>query len=361
MEINLNKKVLFRADASITLGKGHIMRCLTLANELKAHGAQCVFICREQEGDAIDFIRNHSFSVHPLPILSHSKQTTHALDEDRDALDSIAYLKTWQPDLVIVDHYSLSSKWETKVNKYCRNLMVIDDLANRRHDCTVLVDQGLNRKKEDYSHLVCDQCNLLIGQYYGMLRQEFSQLRAYSLKRRTPSTMNHILVTMGGTDEPNATGQVLDALAQSNLPKDCLITIIMGSKAPWLNNIKSQANELPWQTRVLVDISNMATLMADSDLAIGAVGGTAWERCCLGLPTLMVILADNQKAGAYALEACGAAQLIGTPDLIKNTLPGILETLLENPQMLSKMSLYARKITNGHGIQNILAEVGKII
>lgn len=361
MEINLDKKILFRADASITLGKGHIMRCLTIADELKAHGAQCVFICREQAGDAIDFIRNHGFSVHPLPKLSDNKQTTCDLEEDRDALDSIAYLKTWQPDLVIVDHYSLSSKWETKVNKYCRNIMVIDDLANRTHNCSILIDQGLNRIKDDYSQLVNKQCNLLIGQYYSMLRQEFSQLRPYSLKRRTPFAINHILITMGGTDEPNATGQVLDALVQSKLPKDCLITIIMGSKAPWLNNIKRQANNLPWQTRVLVDVSNMATLMADSDLAIGAVGGTAWERCCLGLPTLMVILADNQKAGAYALESSGAAQLIGTPDLIKNTLPGTLEKLLENPQMLSKMSLYARKITNGHGILNILAEVGKII
>jgi UDP-2,4-diacetamido-2,4,6-trideoxy-beta-L-altropyranose hydrolase len=360
MVISLETKIIFRADASVTLGNGHVMRCLTLASKFKTQGAQCVFICREQAGDAIGLIRNQGFNVHPLPVLN-DKPTVHDLDEDIDALDSSVYIKTWIPDLIIVDHYALSSKWETKIKKYCQNIMVIDDLANREHECTLLVDQGLKRKKEDYLHLVGDQCTLLMGQRYSMLREEFSQLRPYSLKRRTTSELHSILVTMGSTDEPNATGIVLEALEPCELPHDCLITIVMGSKAPWLENIKQQAQKLPWRSKVLVDTANMAAIMADSDLAIGAVGGTAWERCCLGLPSLMVILAENQRPGAYALASSGAAKLIGTPDLIKNTLANTLDLLLANPQILSEMSLCARKITNGHGSQKILTEVGKII
>jgi len=356
MNIYLNKKILFRADASITLGNGHIMRCLTLANEFKAQGAQCDFICRKHAGDAIDFIRNHGFPVHVLP-----KQISQQLDENLDASDLCVYLSDHKPDLIIVDHYKLGSKWETKTIKYCKKLVVIDDLANREHNCDILIDQGLNCKKEDYFHLVDKQCNLLVGQKYGILRKEFAQLRSYSLKRRDDPTVQHILITMGGTDEPNATGQVLDALIHCNLPENCLITVVMGSKAPWLSTIKCLAKQLAWSTQVLVDVSNIAALMAESDIAIGAVGGTAWERCCLGLPTLMIVLADNQKTGANALAACGAAKLIGPAEKIQHNLPNVLDTFIANPHLLQKMWENARAITDGHGVQNIIAEVGDII
>lgn len=360
MDINLNKKILFRADASITLGNGHIMRCLALASEFKAHGAECVFICKELTGNAIEFIRSHGFDVYSLPSEGNQIGGGDTLNEDSDALQSINYLKSWFPDLVIVDHYSLGHIWEHKINHYCRNLMVIDDLANRFHECVILLDQGLMRKKEDYSNLVPESCHLLVGQHYSMLRHEFSQLRPYSLKRRIAPKLKNILVTMGGTDQPNATGCVLEGLIQSKLPTDCLITIIMGSNAPWIDKIKHHAQQLPYETKVLINASNMATLMAESDLAIGAVGGTAWERCCLGLPTLMVILADNQKEGAFALESCGAAKLLGTPEIVSKRLPTILDELIETPLLLSEMSLSARKITDGHGIQNILMEVVKL-
>lgn len=361
MSINFKKKILFRADASTSLGIGHIMRCLTIAEELKSNGAECAFICREQKGDATELILNHGFYVYVLPPITNTSKNIFFFDEIQDAQDSIIHIEEWRPDLIIVDHYNLSCKWETIIKKRCQILMVIDDLANRCHDCSILVDQGMSRNNKDYDQLVSDQCILLTGQYYSILRQEFGQLRAYSLKRRNNFMIDHLLITMGGSDEPNATGKVLHALTRSALPKSCLISIIMGSRTPWLDTIKQQVKELPWNIKILVDVKDMAAVMSASDLAIGAVGGTAWERCCLGLPTLMVIIADNQMTGAYALEESGAGKLIGTPEQIDNILPAAINQLLSNPHLLSDMSVNARKITNGHGVRNIITEIGKIL
>ena len=362
MSIFTGKRIVFRADASVKIGNGHIARCLTLAVEFKARGAECLFISREQPGDAFDLIRKHGFHLHPLPDIAGEQPTSSdypsEYGEDSDASQTATYLSGWRPDWLIVDHYALNGRWERRLRSSCRFLMVIDDLANRCHDCDLLLDQTLNRTPDHYAHLVPDRCKLLLGQHYGMLRPEFAQLRPYSLARRHAPRLRRVLITMGGTDQPNATGQVLDALKVSKLPKDCTITIIMGAQAPWLEAVKHQAEDMHWSTEVLVDVSNMAKLMADSDLAIGAVGGTAWERCCLGLPTLMVILADNQKTGALALESIGAAKLLGSTESIRDSLPISLNVLLETPQELAIMSQRSSQLTDGLGVQNIFSELG---
>jgi len=362
MSVFSGKRIAFRADASVQIGNGHIVRCLTLAVEFKAQGAECLFISREYSGHAFNLIRQHGFHLHTLPDIAIEQPTSSGYkseyDEDCDALQTATYLSGWQADWLIVDHYALNAPWERHLRTSCHFLMVIDDLANRNHDCDLLLDQTLNRKSSDYANLVPDRCKLLLGQHYGMLRSEFAQLRPYSLARRRIPQLHRILITMGGTDQPNATGQVLNALKGSNLPEDCTITIIMGAQAPWLDTVKHQANNMLWETEVLVEVSNMAKLMADSDLAIGAVGGTAWERCCLGLPTLMVILADNQKAGAYALESIGAAKLLGSTEFIRDNLPNSLNVLLETPHELAKMSHRSSQLADGLGIQKIFSELG---
>jgi spore coat polysaccharide biosynthesis predicted glycosyltransferase SpsG len=165
--------------------------------------------------------------------------------------------------------------------------------------------------------------------------------------------LHNILITMGGVDQPNASGRVLQALAGCDLARSCRITVVMGSQAPWIEAVRSQAQRLPLRTEVVVSVDDMAQRMADSDLAIGAAGGTSWERCSVGVPTLLVELAANQAGGAAALAAAGAAIRLGQVDDIEFALPAALCALLRDDG-LRRMSEAARAIVDGCGTQRIL-------
>lgn len=365
-------KVVFRADASLQIGTGHVMRCLTLADALAAKGAECQFICRAHAGNLIGLIRGKGYVVHELPIvprtdavalhptasandLAHSHWLGATQAQDAEACASI--LAELRPDWLIVDHYALDTRWERALAPHCRKLMVIDDLADRSHACDLLLDQTFGREAADYQQLVPDACQLLCGSAYALLRPEFAAMRPYSLQRRTQPRLRQLLVTMGGVDKDNATGQVLQALRTSPLPADCRITVVMGATAPWLEEIRTNASDLPWPTRVLVGVSDMAQLMADSDLAIGAAGATSWERCCLGLPTVMIVLAENQHKIASNLEKTGAAISISSVQSITTQLQKWLVTLVNDSSQLLHMSRCAAAVVDGMGVDNVIRQM----
>lgn len=360
-------KITFRTDASIHIGTGHVMRCLTLAEALTVRGAQCAFICREHAGNLIQVIQSKGYEVHALPAppfeshgqgneLAHSNWL--GATQDDDALACQAILQAKRPDWLVVDHYAIDARWEDALAPYYGKLMVIDDLADRLHRCDLLLDQNLGRHPADYTQLVLAHCQVLAGPNYALLRPEFAALRTYSLQRRQAQpALRQLLITMGGVDQPNATGQVLTALKDCALPADCRITVVMGLSAPCLQKVKELAEQMPWFTEVAVNVSDMAQRMSDSDLAIGAAGSTAWERCCLGLPTLMVVLAANQQPGAQALEAARAARLIGGVSDIAEQLPHAVRALLDSDAQ-RRMSLAASTITDGNGIEKILNLMG---
>lgn len=363
-------KVAFRADASLQMGSGHVMRCLTLADALKTQGAQCHFISREHPGHLLELIGQCGHAVTALPARQLSlgtendsvPQLAHAgwlgCDGATDARQTGAILARLQPDWLITDHYALDQRWEQAVAPHCGKLLVIDDLADRPHLCDLLLDQNLGRQPGDYAGLVPSACEVLIGPQYALLRPEFAALRPFSLKRRQAQpALCQLLITMGGVDQPNATGQVLEALKTCALPADCRITVVMGLTAPWLTNVRELAGQMPWPTEVLVNISDMAQRMADSDLAIGAAGSTSWERCCLGLPTLMVVLADNQWPGANALQEVRAAHLIGHVNEVATQLPLAVHSLQHSLELIN-MSSIASEVTNGQGAAKILRAMG---
>lgn len=232
--------------------------------------------------------------------------------------------------------------------------MVIDDLADRPHVCEVLLDQTFGRDACDYQPWVPAGCKSLCGSRYALLRPEFAQLRSYSLQRRVNPQLRQILVTMGGVDKDNATGQVLDALKACALPDDCLITVVMGATSPWLGHVRLQAEQMLSPTEVLVGVSNMGQLMGDSDLAIGAAGTTSWERCCLGLPTVMVVLADNQREVAQGLEQAGAVYVLQSSQQILERLPTLLAFLVSSPAQRAAMSQSAARIADGSGMATVI-------
>lgn len=310
--------VAFRTDSSLQIGTGHVMRCLTLATALADHGAQIDFICRTHKGNLIDLIEQRGFRVIALPLTSGGGKTsleqpahTHWLGCDwqtdaQQSCDAISGTVDW----IIVDHYALDQRWERMVREKCKRIMCIDDLADRPHDCDLLLDQSLGRRSQDYATLVAERTKLLLGPKYALLRPEFAQWRDNSLVRRETPQLRHILVTMGGVDANNVTGQVLSALQRDEIPTLDKITVVLGPHAPWREQVTRQAADMPVPTQVLSGVDNMAELMTSCDLAIGAGGSTTWERCALGVPSILIILAENQRNIGHSLHQSGAAFVI---------------------------------------------------
>lgn len=356
-------QVAFRADASLQIGTGHVMRSLTLADALCARGAQSTFICRPHAGHLLDLVeqRGHraialaatddAFTAPADP--SHAKWL--GTDWASDAEQTRQALGDQVVDWLVVDHYALDCHWEQALRPHTRRIMTIDDLADRPHDCDLLLDQNLGRQAKDYRGLLSRHTQTLIGPAYALLRPEFAQWREHSLQRRAQPQLKNLLITMGGVDQINATGQVLNALTHCELPADLRITVVMGPTAPCLAQVQAQAAAMPRPTQVLSGVSNMAQLMAESDFCIGAAGSTSWERCCLGLPTVQLVLAANQKDASSALTEMSAALSINFSTQLTTDLKHLINCI--DPQHMKALTNRSAAICNGRGPEAVITQL----
>ncbi|MBR9925504.1 MAG: UDP-2,4-diacetamido-2,4,6-trideoxy-beta-L-altropyranose hydrolase [Gammaproteobacteria bacterium] len=358
-------KIAFRVDASIEIGTGHVMRCLTLAEALRQQAHECRFICRDHPGHLGDIIRQKGFALDLLAAPLHaeitvlSDQPTHAhwlgVPWSTDAEACCTILESFAPDWLVVDHYALDARWEKAVCPTNARLLVIDDLADREHLADVLLDQNLGREETDYVSRVPKSCCLLLGPKYALLRSEFTEWRKVSLARRQQPRLKRLLVNLGGVDKDNVTEQVLVALKRCDLPEDVEITVVMGGTAPWLNDVKARARKLLWSTEVVVNVDDMARRMAEVDLAIGAAGSTSWERCCMGLPTLMLVLADNQHDIAFHLGRSGASATLDISNLTYDLVNCVSK--LRVSSVLQSMSARAANLVDGQGLTRVLQTI----
>jgi len=334
------------------------MRCLTLADALRDAGSSCTFVCRTHTGNLINQIRQRGYPVLELAANESTTGTitpdslTHAqwlgADWVTDVKQTQKALGSEVSDWLVVDHYALDHQWEKALRHHCKHVMTIDDLADRQHDCDLLLDQNLGRTANHYRQLLPLHATTLIGPQYALLRSEFSALRQESLIRRAHPQLKRLLITMGGVDKANVTGDVLDALRNCSLPPDLCITVVMGVHAPWLDSIQTKAQTMPCTTRVLVNVNDMARIMTESDLFIGAAGGTVWESCSLGMPSLVIAVAENQRTGASALKKAGAVLVFENG----HDVAGLLQQLLDsstNVTSLQQLSTQAAAITQGNG------------
>lgn len=352
--------VLLRADASQQIGTGHVMRCLTLASALREQGARCRFVSRAHAGHLADSVRSNGFDVTLLQgeIGAESQRAETAHDAwlgvgwARDAeqtIDAIGASVDW----LIVDHYALERQWESAVRHHARRVLVIDDLADRDHACDLLLDANLGRSVVDYASHVPAACGVMVGPTFALLRSQFARAREHSLRRRRQPALRRLLLALGGVDADNATGAVLEVLDRCDLPADSTICAVMGARAPAVQAVRERARRMRWPTEVRVDVDDMAGLMAKADLAIGAAGVSAWERCCVGLPSLLVVLAANQERGARALQAHHAAMLLGGTSSLGETLPPALRQCAE-PGVLAGLSAAAAGVTDGGGVARVV-------
>lgn len=362
-------RVAFRTDASINIGTGHVMRCLTLANALLERGCETLFICREHEGNLIDFIRSNGHGVAPLScgqISTWENAPPHAtwlgstlnLDADStaSALASAGWTSEERPDWIVVDHYALDASWESRFHQQGAQLLVIDDLADRDHECDILLDQNLFPDMEQrYRFRVPSQTRVLLGPKFSLLRKEFVNLRKRIKPRAGP--ISRSLIFFGGADPQGVTLMALDAWERS-APAGAFAEVVVGKSNPYREIIRNRCESLD-NARFHVQVSNMAELMANADIALGAGGTTTWERCCLGLPAICLSLADNQVAVGEAAAAAGLVYYLGRADKTStDKMASTLISIAEHPDAVRRMSEACMATVDTGGTALILEAMG---
>ncbi len=358
-------RVAFRVDASVQMGTGHLIRCLTLADALAQAGAHVTIISRTDPGLLGRLVGERTFAIELLA--STTAGAPQAVDVTEpgapyahwlpvhwsvDAADTAAALERIGPtDCLVVDHYALDHRWERLQRRRAARIMVVDDLANRPHDCDLLLDQNLAEAYETrYDALVPAACHKLLGPRYALLRPEFARERA-RLRPRDGS-IRRVLVFLGGSDPDNVTGKVLSAIAALRRP-DIAVDVVLGAASPHIEAVRAQTANLP-NARLHVQVDNMAELMAAADLAIGSGGSATWERCCLGLPTIAVCIAENQRAALSRLANDGVHAHLGQQAAggHRHIVDAIL-SLVEAPAHARGMSQRAAKLVDGNGDQRV--------
>ena len=308
-------KVVFRVDSSSQIGSGHLMRCLTLAQRLvKEKNADVLFVMRDLDGNLINLIEDKKYRV---VVLTKSKKDENlkgyaewlTVTQEHDAQETIDVVSQEIVDLLIVDSYAIDITWERIIRPYVKKIMVIDDLANRKHDCDILLDQNFYENKDiRYDGLVPVNCKLFLGPQYAILREEFYEVRK-RLKKRDGDIRN-ILVFFGGVDLTNETKKTLEAIIKLGR-EDININVIVGQGNPHKEEIKRICDGFSYM-QYFCQVNNIAEFMNEADLSIGAGGTTIWERCFLGLPSIVIAVAENQIVGCKDLDEYGAIFYIGT-------------------------------------------------
>jgi len=347
-------KVAIRTDSSLKIGSGHVMRCLTLADALSELGNEILFICKEHDSNLINKIMDSGYEVKGLSVTSGNDVNSplaHAEwlggTQEDDAVKTIAAIKSVDIDWMIVDHYAIDECWHKKIRAHVKRIFVIDDLGDRYHDCDILLDQNLGATKEKYQEIVPKDCELLLGPEYALLRPEFAQWREKSLERRKYiKKPKNILVSLGGVDQQNITTDVINELSKISNLANSEVNVVLGSQSPHIDAVEMAVKKSSLKINVHVDTKQMAELMSQADLAIGASGSSSWERCSLGLPSISYVIADNQINIALALENSRAATTIQGID----ELAARLTTAISN---LKNMSIEASLVCDGLGVKRV--------
>jgi UDP-2,4-diacetamido-2,4,6-trideoxy-beta-L-altropyranose hydrolase len=353
--------ILIRTDVSVKIGTGHGMRCLTLADELSERGAEVAFVCRDFDGNLCGYIEEKGYVVHRLPVSDTPKQNIES------GLKHTAWLGTdWQtdagqveeiikslgitPDWLVVDHYALDERWEGYLRPYVKKIMVIDDIADRAHDCDLLLDQNFYENLENrYDGLVPAGCKMHLGPKYALLRPEFREARKKLRKR--DGYVKRIMIFFGGSDSTNETAKTLEAIRILNRP-DISVDVVVGALNPHRKVIEQMASDMPDCT-CYFNVEDMAVLMAKTDLAVGAGGATTLERMYMGLPCIVITVANNQIASIQALAHHGYLIYAGREhDVTADGLSIILSSL--SSKILQEMSKRAMKIIDDMGTKRVV-------
>lgn len=321
-------KIYIRTDASAAIGSGHVMRCLTLAKALRERGAEICFVCRELSGNGSRLIENHNYRVCRLP-------GTGIFDAMQDA-ELTSRALCGNPDWIIVDHYGIDAEWEQHLRPFAGRIMAIDDVADRPHDCDLLLDQNMfDNMHQRYDGLVSPNCRLFLGPQYALLRDEF--IIARNMLRQRDGSIRRILLSFGGSDPTNETEKTMQALDQE-IFRNIAVDVVVGGANPKRDKIQHMCAAMQNMT-YHCQVMNMAELVTYADLAIGAGGTSTWERCYLGLPSFVIAVADNQVESSLAAHNAGLLRFMGKSfGVTEGFLSTAIRQALLQPDELKEMA-----------------------
>lgn len=354
--------VVFRVDASTVIGTGHVMRCLTLAEGLQRRGAAVRFVCRDWPGNMAEDLAARRIDVRRLPApgpaseVSGSSLGASPVQDASDTREAIGD-RDRRPDWLVVDHYAIDARWESVMRSATGNIMAIDDLADRVHDCDLLLDQNLRASGEArYAGKVPDGARVLLGPRYALLRDSFRLARPEARVRSGP--VRRVLVFVGGADPGNVSGAVVEILATLERRYDA-VDVVIGRQHPKRAEIENACRAHGFVCHVQTE--RMADLMARADLAIGAGGSASWERCCVGLPAVIVSVAANQTAVARALHDAGACWFLGEWETVtREALRSAIVRLSDSCDELASLSARAFDIVDGCGVERVVEAMAQL-
>jgi UDP-2,4-diacetamido-2,4,6-trideoxy-beta-L-altropyranose hydrolase len=340
------------------------MRCLSLAVALKGLGADILFVSRAHQGNINDLIVDQGFEVArlPAPPLGFKKDDSRGYatslgapwQEDVEQTRDAAVQAGFRPGWLVVDHYGIEREWESAARGVAQYLMALDDMADRPHDCDLLLDQNFdNPLHERYAQLLPPHARRLLGTRYALVRSEFKDHRAAAMTRRN-GQVSRLLVSMGGMDPCNDTAKALAGIAMSGR-RDLAVDVVVGGGNPHQNELRGLCGRAANMT-LHVQTARMAELMANADIAVCAGGSTTWERCVVGLPALVAVQSNDQVAIAKALECEGAQLVLGrAADLSAQHYADAIDALSET--QVANMSAACAELCDGKGANRVAAQL----
>ena len=333
------KSAIFRCDASPTMGGGHVQRCLVLADVLASAGWNCRFACSPESTDIVPGL---AAGPHGLIVL-----------EEPDFRDGTR-LREVVPDgcdLLVVDHYGLGAAYESSLRGWTASIMAIDDLADRSHDCDILLDQTPDASAGRYAGLVPERCLKLLGGEYALLRPQFERARWANGDTLVRHEARRVLIGFGAVDGKNLSAASVAAAGRASPALKS--RVIVGRAARGLPQLRKLAAD--GACELAIDVGDMAAAMLAADFAIGAGGTSSLERCCMGLPTLLVVTADNQKTVAEALQTRHAARIVASyPEVSDAAIEAGVRSLIADGDSLREMSRAALTVCDGLGARRAL-------
>jgi UDP-2,4-diacetamido-2,4,6-trideoxy-beta-L-altropyranose hydrolase len=330
-------KLLIRADGNVRIGTGHIMRCLSLAQGVKRAGGEVMFAVAE-----ISASLEERFSATKIPFA----KINFPIGSAEDAAQTIQLAREQNADWIVADGYSFAADFQKQIKQAGFRLLLFDDYGHAESYCADLIlNQNIHANAALYEKRA-QNTRLLLGTHYALLRDEFLAYRNW--KRTFPPVARKLLVTLGGADPDNVTGKVIEALRDFDL--EC--KIVVGGSNPHLAALQSAICHLPSAISLIVDARNMPELMAWADIAVAAGGTTSWELAFMGVPTLMFVLAENQREVA---EALGATQMVRKTNL--QSLEVDLRLLITDFSARKRMSELAQKLVDGLGVSRVISHL----
>ena len=338
--------LIFRADGHARIGLGHVMRCLALAQAWQAVGGESLFILAGEISSVEARLQNEGVKVAYLHAAPGSLQ---------DAAETLKLAEQVGASWIVVDGYHFDSEYQKSIKGGQKRLLFIDDTGQQGYySADIILNQNLHAQetlypgKESYT-------KLLLGPAYVLLRREFSPWLEF--RRQTELSARRLLVTLGGADPDNVTLEVLKEIERIQI-KGLEIVVIAGGSNLYLGSLRSYVASLSHPVRLESNVSDMPQLMAWADLAISAGGATCWELAFMGLPHVILVIADNQVQIAESLNNLGVAFNFGWPNnLSEGKLTAIITDLLSEPKRRGEMSDKGRKLVDGLGAQRVLSHL----